>query len=169
MSCSLYLAESFLFKCVPLVSVFLKVSAKAWWDLLMRNNKTSSYLTSRMGLLGNSKKELQFRMCSLGWTTSKSRERSRGTFFYRGEGGLGGAVINSPLEETGSSKYCGFSLAEMWQSLLPSSCWVVKWLPSSCWRSSWHRVIGHENTPFWPLDSILNEVSVHFRRFIFSF
>ena len=33
-------------------------------------------------------------------------------FFYRGEGGL--AVINkSPLEETESLKYSGFSLAEL--------------------------------------------------------
>ena len=40
------------------------------------------------------------------------RTQERTFFFYRGEGGL--AVINkSPLEETESLKYSGFSLAEL--------------------------------------------------------
>ena len=45
-----------------------------------------------MGFFGNSK-ELQFGTCYPWHTTGKSGEQSRGTFFYRREGGLGGAVI----------------------------------------------------------------------------
>lgn len=45
-----------------------------------------------MGFFGNSK-ELQFGTCYPWQTTGKSGEQSRVTFFYRGEGGLGGAVI----------------------------------------------------------------------------
>ena len=45
-----------------------------------------------MGFFGNSK-ELQFGTCYPWQTTGKSGEQSRVTFFYRGERGLGGAVI----------------------------------------------------------------------------
>ena len=72
---------------------------------------TACYFSSKMGIFGDSN-ELQFGACSLWKTASKSREQRR-TFFDREKGVGRGCDKQRPLEETGSLKCNGFSLAGM--------------------------------------------------------
>ena len=129
-------------------------------------NKTASYFTSKMGLFRSSK-ELQFGTCNC-QTTCKSGKAKERKLFYRVEGEIGRGCYwkKSSLDETGSLKYGGFSLAQLWQlwqSLIgwgvarvgeklpfPASGCKVATLPARVARSLFWCDLY---LPFWPPNS----------------
>ena len=76
-----------------------------------------------MGLFGNNK-DLQFRTCNLWWSTGKSREQKRGTFFYREEGvGRGYYKPRVHWRKLGVQSVMAFH----WLSCVTVSHWLGSW------------------------------------------
>ena len=117
-----------------------------------------------MSLFGVSK-ELQLgsatMMSHMFVPTQQREESSLKEGKRKGRGRAVGFTVNKkPIRGTESSKYSGFSLAEC------DSLSLAELLPGKKRRSFFFllssvMVVGGESSPFWPLGSILIEVSVY--------
>lgn len=102
---------------------------------------------------------------------NQENKREKEIVFYKGDGGGGsykqivhwGKLEIQSVVAFHSLSGDTLSLA----TLLPdkkkvlSFCWVVNSNLLTVSKANWHQVVGHESSPFWSPDPILNEVSVY--------